>query len=438
MAIEAVTFMEHHADKPFFLNYWMFSVHGPFDAKKRLIDDYRSKVDPNNPQRCPTYAAMIESMDDAVGTLLDTIDRLGIAEHTIIIFGSDNGGNMYNDVEGVPPTSNAPLRGGKATMYEGGVRVPMIVCWPRKVAGNTQSDVLTNSCDFFPTLLDMLSIDGPVGRGFDGVSIVPALRGESMKDRSIFTYFPHNPPVPEWMPPAVSIHRGDWKLIRIFYGGDDGKHRYKLFNLRNDIGESRNLCDDYPERVRELDARIDAFLAETEAVQPAPNPVFDAANYKIADEGKPAARHIGGKQTKAKPKRESVAGWTPGGTTSLSHGDRALIVKSTGGDPHISAALPEPIAAGDFIFEIEMSSDAKGPGQVYWKEAGSAFAKERSQVFDVDPDGSLRIHKVPFTTRRELTAVRLDPAREAGTIRLSKMKLLRSSGTVVKVWAFDQ
>ena len=436
MATEAVAFMEQNAGGPFFLNYWMFSVHGPFDAKQRLIEEYRERVDPDNPQRCPTYAAMIESMDDAVGTLLDTIDRLGIDDNTIIVFGSDNGGNMYNDVEGVPPTSNTPLRGGKATMYEGGVRVPMVVCWPGKVDGSTRSDVLTNSCDFFPTMLEMLSIDTPDGQTLDGVSLVPALRGETLKDRSIFTYFPHNPPVPDWMPPAVSIHHGDWKLIRIFFGDGGVKHRYKLFNLRDDIGESHNLADQEPLRVRELDEMMDAFLKDTQAVRPIPNPVFDAANYRIADEGIPAARHIGGKKTREK--RDSVAGWTPGGTCSLSRSDGTLIVRSTGGDPHLSANLPGSVAAGDFILQIRMSSDAKGSGQVYWKEAGSPFAKQRSQSFDVVSDGEPRTYEVPFAARQTMTAIRLDPARQPGTIRVSKMKLLRRSGTVVKSWVFDQ
>ena len=128
MAKEAVKFMTEHQNEPFFLNYWMFSVHAPFDAKADLIEQYKTHVDPQDPQRSPTYAAMIESMDDAVGTLLDTLDRLDIADNTIIVFASDNGGNMYNEVDGTT-TTNAPL-GGKATMYEGGVRGPAVVVYP--------------------------------------------------------------------------------------------------------------------------------------------------------------------------------------------------------------------------------------------------------------------------------------------------------------------
>ncbi|NMC21640.1 MAG: sulfatase-like hydrolase/transferase, partial [Thermogutta sp.] len=124
MSDEAVAWLESHKDQPFFLNYWQFSVHAPFDAKQELIEKYRRLIDPGSPQRCPTYAAMVQSLDENVGKILDAVDRLGLSPNTAIIFFSDNGGNMYNQVDGVVPTSNAPLRGGKATVYEGGIRVP--------------------------------------------------------------------------------------------------------------------------------------------------------------------------------------------------------------------------------------------------------------------------------------------------------------------------
>tara|TARA_R110002049_G_scaffold27321_2_gene94200 strand:- start:385136 stop:387127 length:1992 start_codon:yes stop_codon:yes gene_type:complete len=445
MAIEAVAFMQKHRDEPFFLNYWMFSVHAPFDAKQKLIDEYKPRIDPSNPQRSPIYAAMIESMDDAVGTLLDTVDQLGVADNTIVIFASDNGGNMYNDVEGTTATSNAPLRGGKATMYEGGVRVPMIVCWPGAVGAGTRTDVLTNSCDFYPTILDMLSIDHPAQQRLDGSSLVPALRGQIDEDdelvgRAIFTYFPHNPPVPEWMPPSVSVHRDDWKLIRIFFGGPDGKHRYKLFDLKNDIGETNNLANAKPKLVAELDQLIETFLIETDAVRPVPNPAFNAASYRIENEGKPAARHIGGTKGGAKtnPERKPVAGWTPGGTCSITIGDNAIVVNSTGSDPHLSYSLCDRVAAGDFVLELEMSSDAEGGGQLYWQESGVVprFAPQRSKRFDVQANGSIKRYEIPFTTEHELASIRLDPSRASGTIRVTKLKLRRGSGKVVKTWEF--
>jgi len=293
MAREAVAFMQKHADKPFFLNYWMFSVHAPFDAKRKLIEAYRKRVIPTSPQRSPTYAAMVESMDDAVGTLLDAIDRLGLADRTIVVFFSDNGGNMYSAIDGTTPTSNAPLRGGKATVFEGGVRVPMVVAWPGVTPPGSRSDVIVQSEDFYPTILEMLGSKPRPEQRFDGVSIAAALKGRPLQREPIFTYFPHSPPVPDWLPPSVAVHQGDWKLIRIFHGGEDGAHRYKLFNLRADIGETRDLSADEPRRVQELDALIEKFLKDTSAVTPRPNPDFDPTRYRPEDEGKPRPRPTG-------------------------------------------------------------------------------------------------------------------------------------------------
>lgn len=285
MAKEAVGFMEKHKDEPFFLNYWMFSVHAPFDAKKALIEKYRGKVNPEDAQRCPTYAAMVESMDDAVGTLMDALDRLGIADQTVIVFFSDNGGNMYDQVDGTTPTSNSPLRGGKATMYEGGIRVPMIVSWPGLVEQGTKSEQIVQGCDFYPTFVKGLGLKPERGQVFDGTDLTPALTGGKLSREAIFCFFPHDPPVPDWLPASVSMIEGDWKLIRIFHGGENGGHRWKLFNLSDDLGEKNNLADANGARVKAMDALIEAFLEKTGAVLPVANPGFNPAIYDPANEG---------------------------------------------------------------------------------------------------------------------------------------------------------
>lgn len=286
MAKEAVKFLEKNRDRPFYMNYWMFSVHAPFDAKKSLIEKYRARVNPADPQRCPTYAAMIESMDDAVGTLLDTLDRLKIADQTIIIFTSDNGGNMYSLVDGTVPTSNFPLRGGKATMFEGGTRVPCVIAWPGVTQPGSRSESLVQSEDYYPTLLEGLRLKPAEGQIFDGVSIYSALSGKPMQHPPAFQFFPHSPPVPDWLPPAVAVHEGDWKLIRLFHGGEKGNHRYLLFNLKDDISETMNLAAQQPEMVKRLDGLITDFLQRTSAVVPAPNPAFNPASYRPELEGK--------------------------------------------------------------------------------------------------------------------------------------------------------
>ena len=305
MAEEAVKWMKSVKDKPFYMNYWMFSVHAPFDAKEELIEKFRGKIDRNDAQHSPTYAAMVESMDDAVGTLMDAIEEAGLTDKTIFIFSSDNGGNMYNgiretDKDGKPfvvaPTSNKPLRGGKATMFEGGVRVPTIISWPGLTAKASRSDEIVQCIDFYPTLLKGLGIPMPESHVVDGIDITPALKGGSLSRAGIFTYFPHNPPVPDWLPPSISVHSGDWKLIRLFHQGSDGAHDYRLYNLKEDIGEVHDLSQKHPERLKELDALLDAHITETKGVVPIANPGFDPSKAKEKAIGvQPGGLKIAGK-----------------------------------------------------------------------------------------------------------------------------------------------
>ncbi|MEM1225639.1 MAG: sulfatase [Planctomycetota bacterium] len=438
MAKEAVAFIDAHQKEPFFLNYWMFSVHAPFDAKRSLIEQYDQVVDPSDAQRCPTYAAMIESMDDAVGTLTDKLDRLGIADNTIIVFASDNGGNMYNLVDGQRPTSNRPLRGGKASMYEGGVRTPAIIAWPGHVAPASTSDAIIQSMDYYPTLLEMLEIDPPEQTIFDGMSLVPALRGGDLDREGIFTYFPHNPPVPDWIPPAISVHHEDWKLIRIFHGDFDGGHRYRLYNLRDDIGERMDLSAKHPDLVGRLDALIETHLRETGATTPQPNPKFDPQSYDVSKEGVSAAKfQPGGASPPAKKKpAKPVAGWQPGGTCELSAVGSTLRFQSTGTDPYASFALPRPAAPGSLTLKLRMKSDSSGSGQIFWRGEGQVFASDRSQFFDVTHDGNSNDYAIELMPESPVLSVRIDPSRGQGTIDVTEAALLDADQNIIHQWSF--
>lgn len=451
MAQEAESFIEQHCDQPFFLNYWMFSVHAPFNAKQALIDEYKQRADPLAGQRSPTYAAMIESMDDAVGRLLDTLDRLELADNTIIVFASDNGGNMYNEVDGGTATNNAPLRGGKATMYEGGVRGPAIVVAPGEVAPASRSEAIIQSSDYYPTLLDLLGIEPQPGQIFDGMSIVPALHGKPLDREVIFTYFPHNPPVPEWLPASVSVHSGDWKLIRIFFGGESGQHRFKLFNLSDDIGEERDLVEQFPERVQQLNSLIDNFLDKTAAVLPAINPKFDPSKYHPELEGKAKLKQSSKEKSKAandpqasnantSPSKLSqpVAGWQAAGTCDLEVKDGVLIVNSNGGDPHLSFTLPVPIADSPLVLHLSMASSASGKAQVFWHEqlVSPAFHRDRSTTFNVDHDQSAHDYLVEFAPQSSVVAVRIDPCSGPGEVKILKMQLSTTNGRTLHTWTF--
>lgn len=429
MAQEAVTFMEKNKDESFFLNYWMFSVHAPFDAKKELIDEYRKIVDKNDPQRSPTYAAMIESMDDAVGTLLDAIDRLKLANDTIIVFASDNGGNMYNEIDDTTPTSNAPLRGGKATMYEGGVRGPGIFVVPGLVEPGSKNEAITQSSDYYPTFLELLNIKPKAKQNFDGISIVPALKGKSLDRKGIFTYFPHSPGVPDWLPPAVSVHSGDWKLIRIFHGGEKKAHRWKLFNLKNDVGEKNNLADKHPARVKELDAMIEEFLVNTKAVVPVPNPNFKPALYDIKDEGISKMKKPKRRLKPSKP----VAGWHAGGTSDLKLAKDSLDLISDGGDPFMFHNFKKKLPPGKYTVTFKYKSTSQGFGQLFWKSK-VAFSKAQSKNFTPKHDGEAHLYSVFFQSKEPVNAIRIDPSRGSGKTSVYSVSVTNAGGKNLLNW----
>ncbi len=273
MAAEAVRFLQENRDRPFFLNYWAFSVHSPFEAKPEYVEKYRGRLDPREPQHSPTYAAMVQSLDENVGRLIAAIDELHLADRTIIIFFSDNGGNLYEQADGTTPTSNLPLRDGKGTVYEGGIREPLVVIWPGHATPGSQTDALFCSTDFYPTLLEMVGVKPKSGQPFDGVSQVPVLRGAAAVRDEVCCFFPHYFP-PAKSRPATSVRAGDWKLIRFHFDNPDQTDRLELYNLRTDVGESRNLAAEFPEKVKTLNARIDAYLRETGALAPKPNPAY--------------------------------------------------------------------------------------------------------------------------------------------------------------------
>lgn len=430
MAIEAVDFMKQHRDEPFFLNYWMFSVHAPFDAKKSLIDDYRGRIDPNDAQRSPTYAAMIHSMDDAVGTLIDTLDELDLTDRTVVIFTSDNGGNMYDEVDETRPTSNQPLRGGKATMFEGGTRVPCVVAWPNVTEAGSQSETLVQSEDFYPTLASALSLPLAPEQSFDGVDIGPALRGESLDRGPVFQYFPHDPPVPDWIPASVSVHRDDWKLIRVFFAGDAGAHRYMLYDLANDIGETTNVAASHPELVTELDALIEDFLVRTEAIQPVRNPNFDSSQYDPSTEGVQPRK----KQAKRPaPDAKTQAGWLTSQFVELTRDGSVIDIRSTGGDPWIALrSLPREIDGPvEALFSIR--SDVSSVGSVFYSETpNQAFQKNLSVDFKIVGDGEFQAVTVALPVQ-SLVALRVDLGTVPATITIKELRVRSASGKITPV-----
>jgi len=425
MAEEAVDWMKSAVKKgsPFFMQYWQFSVHAPFNAKEELIEYYRPKIDPDDPQRSPTYAAMVHSLDDAVGSLLDAIDKAGIAKHTAIVFISDNGGNMYDRVDDTSPTSNHPLKGGKATMFEGGIRVPCIVVWPGLTKAGSRSDEVIQTCDFYPTILDLLGIDLPENHPVDGVDITPALQGGTLDREAIYTYFPHCPPTPDWLPPSISVHMGDWKLIRLFHQGEQGAHDYRLYNLAADIGETNNQASRHPEKVEEMDRLIENYIQEADVVTPVPNPRFDPKLYIPENIGLPIPQQkVAG----------LIDGWRAQGTCSIQKLDGILDLESTGGDPYIHVWKMEPLSGGPFTVRVRMKSFSSGMALLYYNEPATL---EHTVPLPVKHDREWHEVKVEIPVS-SLNGLRLDPSTGAGRIGFDWIRIEDASGDVVRQWDF--
>ncbi len=285
MSKEAAKYIAAHKDKPFYLNYWAYSVHSPWNARADYIEHFKSKADPKNPQHNALYAAMVKSLDDGVGRIVQAIDDAGIADNTIIVFYSDNGGYAYppkkTDPDGyadIPATSNLPLRSGKASLYEGGTREPFILAWPGKAKAGATSDILFQTVDFYPTLLSFVGLKPHDGIKLDGLDQSKALLGgDSPRDR-VFCHFPHGnaarDAVMDGFYAGTYVRKGDWKLLRFYARNDDGSDDLELYDLKNDLGERRNLAKEKPELVKELNELITDFLKDTEAVIPKLNPAF--------------------------------------------------------------------------------------------------------------------------------------------------------------------
>ena len=257
---EVVGFLKEHRRKPFFLHMCHYAVHTPLQAKKELIEKYEAKKKTN--QTNAIYAAMIESLDAAVGRMMSTLDELGLTERTVVIFTSDNGG-----LQGYA-TDNAPLRSGKGYPYEGGIRVPLIVRWPGVVEAGIECDVPVTSVDFFPTICDIAGLDLPSDRIIDGKSLIPLLkRVGPLRRESIFWHFPH---YRGNIVPYSIIRKGDWKLIKRYEGKP-----FELFYIEEDLSEEYELSELMPGKVEELDADLNAWLEDTGAKLPRENPDYD-------------------------------------------------------------------------------------------------------------------------------------------------------------------
>jgi arylsulfatase A-like enzyme len=271
----SLDFIKRHQGEPFFLCLHHFAVHTPHEAKPDLIAKFKDKK-PAGGHHDPTYAAMIASVDESVGRVVGLLDELKLSDNTLVIFTSDNGGVGGYAREGIKRnqddvTDNAPLRSGKGSLYEGGVRVPFVARWPGKVpVGTTGVPII--SVDLYPTLMELAGGKAPAGQPLDGVSLVSCMTsgGTRAPEReALYWHFPGylGAGRDAWRTtPAGAIRAGDWKLVEFF---EDG--RLELYNLRDDLSQKTNLAEKMPDRTKELYAKLVAWRRAVNAPMPTPN-----------------------------------------------------------------------------------------------------------------------------------------------------------------------
>lgn len=266
---EAGRFIRQHQDQPFFLYFPHYAVHTPIQAQDSLTEYYRKKLKPGMQHFNPEYAAMIHSTDASLGRVMHLLDSLSLSDRTTIIFTSDNGGLSFRG----KVTNNAPLRAGKGSSYEGGVRVPMIIKRPQFATPGAVSDEPVITMDVFATVADLLagSASAPTAPQEDGVSLLNIVQDTAMvlERDALFWHYPHYHP--GGAHPYSAVRQGNFKLIEFL---ED--NRLELYDLNEDLGETNNLVETLPEITNELYNRLESWRAEVGAQMPTDNPDYDS------------------------------------------------------------------------------------------------------------------------------------------------------------------
>ena len=285
LADETIKFIKQNNGKPFFAYLSFYTVHLPMQGKPDKVKKYRKKLSEMDYkgkefvkrgdtyykqwQNMPHYAAMVESMDENVGRVLKTLKNKGVDQNTIVVFTSDNGGMATSSQTGNIPTTNLQLKAGKGYLYEGGIRVPLIIRWPGEIEAGSTSDFPVTGTDYYPTLLDLAGIAKKPGQHQDGISLKPVLKGKDMDERPIYWHYPHYSGGLGGTPSAA-IRLGNYKLIE-FYEDD----HLELYNLENDIGENQDISGKKPEITAKLKKMLKDWRTEVNAQMPYPNPAYD-------------------------------------------------------------------------------------------------------------------------------------------------------------------
>jgi len=261
---EAVRFIDECGETPFFLYFSYYTAHTPLQARQGKIDKYKKKLKNGTYRhKNPVYAAMVEHLDDSVGRVVDELKERGLWDNTIIIFTADNGANFQE--------YSAPLRKFKGFSYEGGVREPYLICGPGIEAGS-RSNVPVIGMDFYPTILDLCGMELKPQQHVDGVSLAPVLKQDgALPERNLYWHYPH---YHRTRPYSAVVSQG-WKLLEFH---EDG--RQELYHLEKDLSETKDVVNEYPEKVAELTRMLNGWRKSVDAQMPSSNPNYDPEKIK--------------------------------------------------------------------------------------------------------------------------------------------------------------
>ncbi|WP_439482733.1 sulfatase [Cyclobacterium plantarum] len=281
---ETITFITQKREQSFFAFLSYYTVHLPLQGKPEKVEKYRKKRNDmqyeeegyeqhdetytKKQQDSPPYAAMVESLDENIGRLMQALSQSGLDRNTLVIFTSDNGGMATSNIKDQIPTSNAPLRTGKGYLHEGGIRVPLIFRWPGNIKPGSKSKEPVTGTDLFPTLLQMADLTLLPEQHSDGISLKPLLEGKSKAERPLFWYFPHYSGGLGGRP-AAATREGDYKLIHSFEG-----NRTELYHIKRDREESADLAEKLPKKSARLNKKLQHWLGEMGVQLPYPNPSY--------------------------------------------------------------------------------------------------------------------------------------------------------------------
>ncbi len=434
---EALKFIDTHQKEPFYLNLWHYGVHGPWGHKEAYTARFAKKTEPQGKQGNPIMGSMLQSIDESLGRVMAKLEELELAENTIFIFYSDNGGNTHSntptDRKGqnlrpghpkialledwrkwagdLPPTNNSPLREGKGRIYEGGQRVPLMIRWPGQIEAGSTTNAVVGPIDLYPTILEAAGLEKPRGHIVDGVSILPVLKQTGPIEReAYFTWFPHQVP-------AVSVRQGDWKLIHRFEPHPTYPETRELYNLKADLGETNNLAAKMPEKVKALDALIERFIKDTHALAPKPNPAYNPRET-------------------VQENQDAAAGLVPR-MCKVSVTDGALKVEADGRSPFLG--IGQLRQAGPMTLELRVRSESGGTGKVHWKTSEQETFPETGQVveYKIEAGKDWQDVTVPLPIQGQVGIVRLylPVAQSPVEIELLKFTSVKTNQTT-RQWNF--